>query len=140
MAQPRVQCCWPGCRKARKVDPLKWAEYREECAGLGARPGMICPTHFAAAAPGDDCRGRKPLESRCQGAAYILAPYNEDNTIICDAALDRRLAQKQPLTVDNPTGNGLRLLRETEPSDNAETGEETMKREPASPSLKNGIR
>lgn len=54
MSQPRVQYCWPGCRKARKVDPLKWAEYREECAGLGARPGMICPDHFAAAAADED--------------------------------------------------------------------------------------
>ena len=54
MTQPRVQCCWPGCRKARKVDPLKWAEYREECAGLGARPGMICPAHFAAAVADED--------------------------------------------------------------------------------------
>ena len=36
MPQPRIQCCWPGCRKARKVDPVKWAYYNDECAG--ARP------------------------------------------------------------------------------------------------------
>ena len=97
-----------------------------------------CPPCIIAIEPCDDCRGRKPLESRCQGTAYILYPYNENNTIICETALERRLAQKQPLTVDNPTDNGLRLLHEAEPPDDAETG--AGKREPASRPLKDKIR
>lgn len=35
-------------RKVRKVDPMKWAEYKDECAAQGARAGVLCPAHFAA--------------------------------------------------------------------------------------------
>lgn len=98
-----------------------------------------CPPCIIAAEPCDDCRGRKPLEPRCQGAAYILYPYNENNTTICDAALEQRLAQGQPLAVENQTGNGLRLLRETELLGAAENGKGKKAREPAHPPLTGGI-
>lgn len=54
MAQPRIQCCWKGCRKARKVDRAKWSVYQAECDNLGVRPGLLCPAHFAAAIEAED--------------------------------------------------------------------------------------
>ena len=96
------------------------------CGGSFPQPKgwnkKYCPPCIIAAQPCDDCRGNIRLEHRCHGPEYILSPYNEDNALICEAALERRQSQRQPLNVDGSIVHGLRLLREPEPTNTEQTG------------------
>ena len=49
MARVSVRCCYQGCHKNRKLTIEYYAELKEEAAGLGAKLGLICPTHFVQA-------------------------------------------------------------------------------------------
>ena len=79
-----------------------------------------CLPCIIAAQPCDDCRGNNRTERSCQDAEYILSPYKENNTVICEPVLERQLSRDEPLAVDDHTINGLRLLRQPEPPNASE--------------------